>query len=1554
MSLAPFIRLPAVSIISISFGILVFAVLSYFMILPKISIPISAAMFILILGVTTYYLGNIGGKKNYPGYQETSEIAETNSSANVEYTKSRSLYFIFFVLIYTLLLTVSSSSSMPTSSLFENWNEIGQIGFIQLSTAIMITFFMPGYALTYVIFKKYELNPLLKILLAYLISMLITGTIAYVLGLYLDFPVSESKYIIIGINVLILVALLVSYPLNMLNQKGKATSRKTDSNRLTSFLSNLSDSVKIRMSELLVFASIFLLLILSTYYLFGGATIGDQWFHQGRSVLFLSGSIRDAALFNVDYTYPPFQSALTSGLTALSGLPVTNTYSAIAFLNITFIFAFYYFLSKWLPLNMQRAKILATTLFAISSGFGWIYLLGLTVTNHTIISENSVIQMISSMESFDIFQPTNFFLASHPDFSTGLIYIVLPAGFIILALLRVNFRRNSTFFIIVTMISLLGILTHDEFYLFIIIGSVLPLFFSLKHGNQFYPSILLSLLIVFIIDVLNPLKYYTSTEIFGLPLLYLNALFVGITWLLYLVKQNIKTLAPLKSRYYKFTKKKLSVKHKIGLKFLGRILTVAAVSYVYGLSFIVLFDLAIDDVNVQSAGYGDVYNVPWYLYPMKFGITGVVGLAFLVSYIFKKFEKQVFVFGILILISLFAGPYYDEHRFSKYIMAGFAACAAILIWQIIDSLKRQRMEVVYALAIGAIITVAGMSSLLYIGYNSLILQTQEFVQTLGRRNFDSVISEIGLYQTIHDKINISSGRYNIAAFPNEYQNLEDGLTTKLQAFSGLPYDAIRENSLILNVSTLDSFYHLLDKTGTRFIIVPKGSVENDRMFSDPLRFALNNFPQAYEDDRYLVLDVPDLSSPSPSENGIAMIFDPKQTDRTSLSNDFPSKLLHYDNKSFDFAGITNFVVMQKRGETSKIILSDYISSGGLTIWSREMNPKEGINYMEIEFKVLSEKSKKYNNLGLKWKEKEDEEFYLSISKDGLQLYKKSGLQGQEKVVFQNLEVETTDSIPYTLKLERLQNSLNVYLNNVLRIKIPQNSSIDNLGGITKVGITASNNIVEYGQLRVASISESIYENKNNFIDFYYPLSVLALSKNQYDLYTDNDFSPLSKKRILLTFDPLTQSEFNYDRYLQYAKNGGMLIVLDSDNSKGKFSQLLLEGIKNGKDEHFTRIADNSNQMLNISGQVRQMEINRSKDVMVLSSYQDMNGKSISPFAIAKNFTGGGKIILINSKPYFEAISNSSGSNISFISNVSKLMLLEPAKNENTITKDAHIVRFIGGLQMAGDATLESSSLIMNEDPDNPLNLNAESISISSKNGTLIKQFHNVTISDFKLIGAHEATIHSLGAITFPHMDSRHGYVRVSLPTRSNLTIHLPLNNASSVEMEISSESNSTSIASKNSIMEIRKLGDPEQGKTVEVLMKRPVITLTGILGFKGSNIDPYYTNNEIPIDSNGTLQTKIDFVDNYQYSNGQETWMKFLTYLDSMSAETTVKEDIVRFNAPGDISPVAKEKGIKIPLQESFLTVSNLVLVLLVSALTLIVSWVEWPKFKLRTSGLNS
>jgi hypothetical protein len=436
-------------------------------------------MAVLIFGLTNYY--------NYP-YNVTNKSVEKRPVLEQDYqydsgTRARkreitNLSIITFVTIFIILILVCSFNYDQNFHIFTDWSDISIIGIIKLGAAIMLCFFIPGYALVLLITRKYNVNPILQILLSYLLSIFTTGLTAYIAALTFDSAISGSKNLFIAIYLSILISFLIYYPrYNITLPNNLRIKYYFCYHFIVGIITEFWNNLRSRISELLVLGSLFMLIIVSTYLLYGGTTIGDQWYHQGRALLFMSGSFREAAISGAEAFYPPFQSALLAALTTLSGAPLVNAYASIAFLNAIPMFAFYYFFSSWIPANSRKARLIACSLFTLSSGFGWIYVLNAT-TNHPIISSHSSLEILASIRNLDIVNTSNFVIPTAPDFSTGLIYIALPVGFVLLGMLRTSFRTRFNIFII-SAISMLGIVSHYEFYLFIIIVSILPLIFKI-------------------------------------------------------------------------------------------------------------------------------------------------------------------------------------------------------------------------------------------------------------------------------------------------------------------------------------------------------------------------------------------------------------------------------------------------------------------------------------------------------------------------------------------------------------------------------------------------------------------------------------------------------------------------------------------------------------------------------------------------------------------------------------------------------------------------------------------------------------------------------------------------------------------------------------------------------------------------------------------------------------------------------------------------------------------------------------------------------------------
>ena len=149
----------------------------------------------------------------------------------------------------------------------------------------------------------------------------------------------------------------------------------------------------------------------------------------------------------------------------------------------------------------------------------------------------------------------------------------------------------------------------------------------------------------------------------------------------------------------------------------------------------------------------------------------------------------------------------------------------------------------------------------------------------------------------------------------------------------------------------------------------------------------------------------------------------------------------------------------------------------------------------------------------------NKEYYLSLSKDGLKLFQKSSNNDDDdsKVIYQNTEIEEKGQHSYKLKLQRLQNSINIFLDDTLIFQIPRNDSSIGSEPISQVGISATNSIVEFGPIKITELLEQPNSIGTKYDDYYYPLNILALSKSRYDIFMDMDLSSFSKKQLILTF-----------------------------------------------------------------------------------------------------------------------------------------------------------------------------------------------------------------------------------------------------------------------------------------------------------------------------------------------------------------------------------------------------------------------------------------------------
>jgi hypothetical protein len=1515
-------------------GISVYCVLWYLLIPMKFTLPICITMASLSFGLTRYYCTQYD--KNIGAQSETNDFGGSSGDSSVENEKNihGRTSNITFVLVYSILLVVCSFSIPRLDVVYTSWNLLDITNIIELASGIMLCFFMPGYAMITLLIYSYRANPLVKILLGYLCSMLITGLTVYFLAIYFDTNINQIKFLLISVYLAILVAFVVYYRIYRIIFS-------TDSNihrlfhQFVAYIGNIFQTIlRSNLSEFVVFTSLFALLIISTYYLYGGVTIGDQWYHQNRAIYFMYGNFKELVISNGDQTYTPLLSSLLAGLTSISGVPLVNSYASIAFLNMTAVFAFYYFCRTWFPSSKKRAALFASSLFVIASGFGWMYILHLAGTNPVESQINSISYFVEEkMRVSDIRLSANFMIAAFPDFSTGLTLVSLPAGFVLLGLVYVKFRNKFSYITILSLISILGILFHDEFYIFIIVSSLLPLIYNLKKKSYVYFAFLIALASAYIIDGMLPIKYFTSNKVFGISVIELNVIFTLVTLSLYLLRQNWhRYFSFISIPSFQFKIKLTSFKFKI--HFIPKIVLVSIVVYISTLCFIVWSQLPANYVDVHTQGY----NTPWYLHPMRLGLVGLIGIAYILSYLFKRFERETFVFGIIITIALFAGPYYNEQRFNKYVMVGMIGFASLLIFQLLNFIANKK-PVLNGVIIGSIVIIAGLSTIMYIGYNGLVIESQDYTHALGRRNFPS-LNELSVLDFMRSKVQDGSNHNNIATFPNEYNFREGGIISKLHAFSGLPLRKAIQTQYIINASTLESFYHLLELSNTGYIMIPTNTI-NQSTLTDPIQFALKNFQQIHKNDDYLVLKVPSVRGPSTSHQGKVGIIYEKDKSLSSTVSD--KKILQVDNRTFHFEKDTKkFMQVQKENQTEKVILYGYKKNGGKTFWSRDLG-REGINYIESSLRALNETKTGKGNSGIKWSDG-NRTYFVSLSDKGLQLREQTTNDDKTLLLAQNSQVENDVGIWYLLKIAILNNSINVYVDNVLKAKVQRNLPEKDGLGVSKFGINSENNVVEFGPIQIGKIElpQEDYDLRNS--KYSYPLTSLALASSEYSSYVDDDQSIFSNNVIILPFDRQDLNDELFNHLLNYTKSGGTLVVINSDDKyEGRFSRLFsIEPIVNNTEE-FSRIAsdDEHEVMLNVSGTLKHIKIKPFPDSKVIASYRKNDSRAIVPFAIEKHISEKGRIIYINGVGYFDAIFSNPKKYFLSLGNLSDLF--ESDHNRTIIEKNVSepIKRFIGDVRMVGKITINGSSFLMDSN-SNSSNVHVKNISIADRYGNLKNRFENLSIIDVKPSGRYEILINSTGKLMLPSTDSQHDYVEMSLPNNFNMTIKLL--NDKNTYLEIMTNNSNSSIntirvnnGSKIDFYKVRT--ESPILEVVPVLLKSPEIIVNGNIRFDKTNFYGQEIDEYTPLNVSGQVKAKFDLIDDFKEPFRNGTKIQYLSYLGLLSVDGKRNQFKQGFELPGDISSDIKKRGLDVPLISILSTSTNFIAITAIFVATITAIW---------------
>jgi hypothetical protein len=502
--------------------------------------------------------------------------------------------------------------------------------------------------------------------------------------------------------------------------------------------------------------------------------------------------------------------------------------------------------------------------------------------------------------------------------------------------------------------------------------------------------------------------------------------------------------------------------------------------------------------------------------------------------------------------------------------------------------------------------------------------------------------------------------------------------------------------------------------------------------------------------------------------------------------------------------------------------------------------------------------------------------------------------------------------------------------------------------ISRIGLTTLLNNVEFGPLKIANLDTVPTQNYSDtkYYDFYYPLTLLALSKIPYDIFNDEDLSAFSKDVIVIS-DPLKLDDNKFKMYLNFLRAGGTLIVINSNNNYiSPFGQLFSLQPNDGKIEKFTSIASDKNysEMVKVTGLVNRFELQPSSDVNVIATYKNKNNQTIAPFAIQKTFPNNGKIVYVNAGGYFNAISGSPRQYLPTLANFSDIIGFkkEPKQISSSSQEKATSNGFIRNMDLNGKITLNASSLLFGDETSYPYPINALSVDIFNKTNSPSITLNNVTLKDLNMIGRYNAIIDFTGRIELPESMSDRSYIGLSIPSDFNMTLKLYPKGLSYIEIitENGTSTNSIKVNGESKI-QFHNISAYPPLNYLPIMLKNPEVSINGetdiINGLQNGFLTKRGTlNTGTPLDIKGQLNARFGFVDNYNQYSKNGTLINYITYLQAVTINNTAPEHNASLSLPADFGSLLHDRELLMALQNAIASPSNLIVVVVLTVLTMI------------------
>lgn len=1125
---------------------IIFAAIAFFIAMWILDmVPSQEISFALLVSIVALSLSRLIGKG-------TTRVKFHFSSSGFRFRRDW-----LIALVYLLSILVVVSISPLNKEFYVNWPHISLLHYLRLGGAILLSAFLPGYVFLKSLNMKHRYSTLEEVLLSFFLSIFLT-TLCYLIWAFFV-PNWSNVNVLISFN----VTVAILYIFKVLH---------TSRTRPTRYVGEIRIHEMVILGCILSIVSLgFALINQSNYPMYPG----DQWRDHGAMLKFYKGELIESDFAGL-YWYHAFLAAYYS----LAGLPSINAFNS-SFIFCLIIFLAFYTLSC--SFFHPRSKVpITATLFTLFSGFGWIAFVYLRdIVQLDLISSLKLAAELTS----DLWFP--FVLL--PRIVNVKIMIAIPAFLTLMFLMKRDDLPFRVQFVCSVIITSLGYLVHIwEIFTFIFLFTMYS-FLQLLRGKfdrkHFLFSLSLStgVLLAIGLDSLAPYRILTR-EI-------TSALFAitAISFLLPLSVVPLKFVISAISSVITRVRKNVAKANPLDL--FKRVSAIIVV-YLYCLSFIIL---AIPEAKSPVAAVSG--TVAWYYYPVKFGIIGLLCLAFVffLNGWFRRVRFILFtVFGILLLISLqkFAivlFPYVGvdlEYRLLTFLLFSGSILASILVVKSFSPNKHQRYYV-------RRLMIAPLMFLILVGGFSSTLLSLEWLIV---KNYSFSESELQASKLAAELTGRSGALLTVS--PHYSQ--------QLLSFWGLSNDQIIADrdgyaSVFFQPDEIETLFHTISKSGLRYVFLSSRDINELSQkgpSNSPLVSLLDYFPMILDKGGFKIFKVPQISPPSPSS-------------KFGIIKPSPIKLFedHFENED-----ITNSnwlgTYRVKNGELQ--IQRSSCTMGNLSV-------QDFILTLHVKIKKFGQEVQDVFQIMFNQQDPRHH-LRLDIGRNDLFLWFCNKTQ---LTMLGSSRISVEEEVSYHIRLEVSGVHIGVYVEG--EQKIDGRSPFEYTGGIT---FYANNSQVSLDNVCLSHIPPRL-------LSIVLPFLMVATSKHPYSIVPQGETLSFEYDSIVLPYDPLYG---NMSKYLEWVRSGGTLIVLDSSGC-GQFGSLFQVGMKSEtKKVNGIEMEDRLVHLPEFEIQT----ISTWNETLFPIAFYANNSLRVSPYAL-KALIGEGQIIYIHVYPYFSQLQLASDS-----------------------------------------------------------------------------------------------------------------------------------------------------------------------------------------------------------------------------------------------------------------------------------------------------------------------